>query len=89
MSKMEGNSPEASGTHLYSIKLHGDDILIGLSQRAACCNGWECGQIPNLMLGCALPNCGTMSKVLNFSLPGSSPLRGSNDFLTWKGCCAH
>ena len=69
LSKLEGNSPEESGTHLDSVKLHGDGIFIGLSQRAACCNVWEGGQIPNLILGCTVPNCATMGKFLNFSLP--------------------
>lgn len=44
------------------------------------CNGWERGQILNLMLGWALPNCATLNKFVNFSLPVSSPVNGSNDW---------
>lgn len=92
MGKMEGNSPEHSRTRLYSIKLHGDDIFKALSQRASCRNAWERGQILNLMLGWALPNCATLNKFVNFSLPVSSPVNGSNDcffFFSLWACCAN
>lgn len=89
MGKMEGNSPEHSRTRLYSIKLHGDDIFKALSQRASCRNGWERGQILNLMLGWALPNCATLNKFVNFSLPVSSPVNGSNDCFFFFLACRH
>lgn len=79
MGKMEGNSPEDRRTRLYSSKLHGDGIFIALSQRASCRDGWERGQVLHLTLGWALPNCTTLNKFVNFSLPVSSPVNGSND----------